>query len=320
VVHVSALPDHGLRVETGAIETTLVPSPVAYQVVLPPGYGTEGYDTEGYDTESYNTGGASYPLLACLHGGVGGHDLLRQMAPVLDEMWAAGTLPPLVAVAPETGHSFFLDYRDGSQRWETFLVEAMLSHIRQRYRVCRDRDATWVCGMSMGGMGALRLGLKHPDLFRGVVAWEPSIEPALAWQDVKLEDRFWRTDETFETRFGRPLDPEYWAANNPATIAATHAARLRASGIALYLEVGTDDAYGLYRGAEFLHRVLYDQGIRHGYRCVWAADHTGPTLPSRLRDGLAFAAGVLRPAEPDPRVEQFRALVALQKGHAGLVA
>jgi S-formylglutathione hydrolase len=214
----------------------------------------------------------------------------------------------------------YLVYRDGSQKWETFLVGEFLPHIQARCHTQNSRGGRLIGGMSMGGLGALRLGLKHPATFGGIIAWEPSIEPALAWVDVSLEDRFWRTDAMLQARFGAPLDEAYWAANNPATIVTQCAAALREAHIGMYLEVGTEDAYGLHRGAEFLHRVLYDLGIPHEYRCVLGADHIGPTIGRRLSDGLAFVARILQPALPDPRVQQLRELVAIQKRRAGLIS
>jgi S-formylglutathione hydrolase len=291
------------RLETGSLSTALVPSPVDYRVLLP--------------DNSVPTG-QRLPLLLCLHGGVGGHDLLDQLTPIFRDMWATAALPEMIVVAPEAGHSFYLDYRNGSQSWESFLTAELLPHIRQLYPVFGQSDRTLVCGISMGGMGALRLGLKYPEIFGAIVAWEPAIEPALAWTDVKLADRFWRSEECMETRFGRPLDEAYWAANNPATIVATQASAVRESAVRLYLEIGTDDVYGLDRGAELLHRTLYDNGIKHEYRCVYGADHIGSTIAPRFRDGLGFLARILKPDKPDPHVEQLRKLVAMQKRRAGI--
>lgn len=290
-------------IEGGELATALVPGPVPYRALIP----------DGPDAATI-----SCPLMLCLHGGLGGHDLLEQVAPVFQDMWRSGALPQMIVAAPETGHSFYLDYRDGSQRWETFLTTELLPHLRKRYPVSHQRDRSLVAGISMGGMGALRLGLKYPDMFGVIVAWEPAIEPALAWREVRLEDRFWRSDEMMAIRFGRPFDEAYWAANNPATIAATNAEALRAADLRLYLEVGSDDVYGIDRGAEFMHRTLFDHGIKHEFRYVYGADHIGPTIAPRVRDGLAFVARILKPQKPDWRVTRLRELVVVQKRRAGV--
>jgi S-formylglutathione hydrolase len=290
-------------IASGQLATTLVPGPVDYRVLTP-----DGPDAAMQDC----------PLMLCLHGGLGGHDLLEQVAPVIEEMWRSGALPQMIVATPETGHSFYLDYRDGSQLWESFLMRELLPHLRARYPVSRQRGRTLVGGVSMGGMGALRLGLKYPDSFGAVAAWEPAIEPALAWPEVRLEDRFWRSAELMEIRFGRPFDEEYWAANNPATIVATRAAALRDADLRIYLEVGSDDVYGLDRGAEFMHRTLFDHDIKHEFRMVYGADHIGPTIAPRIRDGLAFIARILKPQKTDWRVTRLRELVVVQKRRAGV--
>jgi len=46
----------------------------------------------------------------------------------------------------------------------------------------------------MCGMGSSRLALKHPELFGGVAAIEPGIEPILHWKDMQPRRRFWRGD------------------------------------------------------------------------------------------------------------------------------
>ena len=283
------------------LPTSLVPGPVAYRVLTPP---------------TVSQGGL--PLLLCLHGGMGGHAFFDMLAPIIGDMWLSGALPALVAVAPETGHSFYLDYRDGSEQWERFIVDELLPHLEACHGVSPRSSATLVCGISMGGLGALRLGIKHCERFGGSIAWEPAIEPAVAWRDVRLDDRFWRSADVMEARFGKPLDEDYWAANNPATLAHSRAQAIRDSGTKIYLEVGTDDVYGLFKGAEFLHRTLYELDIRHEYRCVLGADHIGASLPARLRDGLAFCAKVLDRTAPDARVARLRDLVAMQRRRAGL--
>jgi S-formylglutathione hydrolase len=75
----------------------------------------------------------------------------------------------------------------------------------------------------MGGMGALRIAFKNPELFAVVAALEPGIEPALSFEEIMLRDRFWRSDAVFEERYGRPVDRQFWQANNPANVAENNA-------------------------------------------------------------------------------------------------
>ena len=121
-------------------------------------------------------------------------------------------------------------------------------------------------------MGSLRPALEYPDQFGAVASLEPGIEPVLAQDDIELQDRFWRAEVLFEEIYGTPVDREYRRQNNPANIVVNGAAAIRASGLRIYLEVGDEDGFNLQRGTEFLHRVLVDHDVKHGYRWIDGAE------------------------------------------------
>lgn len=273
------------------LETKLVPGPVEYAVLLPDGY---------------EAAKEPLPLLLFLHGGGGDKSFLARMRPALDEMWRAGTLPPMVIVTPSAARSFYMDYKDGSQKWETFIVTEFLDHLRGQYKVTRERKGTLLFGISMGGLGALRLGFKYPEKFGGLSAMEPGIDPVLKWKDLSSRYKFYRSPELMETIFGKPFDEAYWEANNVATIAVNRAEKLRAAGLGIYIEVGDEDLFYLHEATEFLHRILWDQKIPHEYHLVRGADHVGRTIRPRAMEGLAFLARLLNPPPPDPEVEATR--------------
>jgi S-formylglutathione hydrolase len=284
------------------LATDLVPSPAEFSVLLPDGY-------EGAKKP--------FPLMFVLHGGGGDNGFLEQMRPLIEHACRNGLLPPLVAVTPDADRSLYMDFCDGSEKWESFVVGPLLDHLRATYRLAPGREGTAIVGISMGGMGALRLGFKYPDRFVAVAALEPGIEPALAFKDIELRDRFYWEEELLERIFGKPVDEAYWQANNPANIAKADPARLRDSGLAIYLECGTEDCLYLYHGTEFLHRILFDHRIRHEYRLVRGADHVGWTLWPRFLDALAFLGRVLNPPPPDETLVPFRRRVEEMKQQAG---
>ena len=82
----------------------LVPSPLAYRTLLPEG--------EWQDL----------PLLLLLHGGGGSSEYLTQMQPLFDQAWANKELPPMAVATLDAQRSFYVDFKDGSQSWETFIV------------------------------------------------------------------------------------------------------------------------------------------------------------------------------------------------------
>jgi len=257
------------------IKTDLVPSPVNYWVLLP---------------DDYETSKIAYPLLLLLHGYGGYSNELQLVEPVIRDHWSKGQIPKMVIVTPDCDNSYYLDFYDGSQKWETFIITTLLPHIQKKYRVSLDKDKTFIGGISMGGIGCLRLGLKYPDKFGAIVAWEPAIEPATSWKDVK----FPTNKPLLEKLYGTPINEAYWESNNPASIALKNSDVIRKSGIKIYIEVGTKDQRGFFRGTDFLHRILFDHNIPHEYRLVYGADHVGPTLIPRMIDGLSFLDRILK--------------------------
>lgn len=259
------------------------------------------------------------PLLYVLHGANGSRDFLARVGPSLEQAWAQGALPPFVAVTPTIpARSIYANFLDGSERWEDALVGSFLRHVRDAHGASSERRLTMTYGPAMGGTASLRLAFKHPDVFGAVAAIAPGIAPALDFADIELRDRFWQPPEPFARTFGSPVDAAYWRANNPASIAHDQAAKLRDAGLAIYLECGDEDSLGAHRGAEHLHRVLFDNGIPHEYRLVRGADHVGATMPARFGDAMAFLAKVIAPPPPDPTLGPFRDRVAAMKRAAGL--
>jgi enterochelin esterase-like enzyme len=59
-------------------------------------------------------------------------------------------------------------------RWEDFIVKEIVPLIDSRYRTLAKREARGLAGFSMGGMGALNLGLSHSDLFSSLWVLEPA--------------------------------------------------------------------------------------------------------------------------------------------------
>ncbi|HLG15961.1 MAG TPA: alpha/beta hydrolase-fold protein [Blastocatellia bacterium] len=289
------------RLVESKLETKLLPTPVEFNVLLP----------EGYEDAK-----EPLPLLLFLHGGGGDRSFLTRMRPTIDEMWKAGTLPKMVVVTPSAGRSFYMDYKDGSQKWESFIIGPFLDHLRESYKVRRDRGGTLVFGISMGGLGALRLCFKYPDRFGGLAALEPGIDPALKWKDVLPRNRFYRGQDLMETIFGKPFDADYWEKNNPASLAVANAEKVRASGLQVYIDVGDEDSFNLHEAAEFMHRILWDNKILHEYHLVRGADHVGRTLRRRSMEGLEFLARVLNPPPPDLEAETLRRRLAPLKRQA----
>lgn len=272
------------------LESEIVPSPVEYAVVAPDGF------QEMKDL----------PVVLYLHGGGGSRKRLIDQSPFWDRLWKSNAIPPAIVVMPSVAaRGFYMNFKDGSEHWEDFVVNDLLNHIRESYPASRDPERTFITGVSMGGMGSLRMAFRYPERFGAVAALEPGIEPILEFKDMQPKHRFWRGDKLMQRAFGKPVDPAFWADNNPASMAVKHADKLRSSGLQIYLEAGDEDQFWLYEGAEFLHRTLWDQRIRHEYHLVRGADHVGPSMTERMDEAVRF---LFRSYNPWPVSRRTRAV------------
>ena len=273
------------------METELVPSPAKFDVLLPP---------------NYETIGRPLPILVWLHGGGGGvGHLERRIREHVESAWALGVLSPAVIVTPITGSSYYIDWNDGSQAWESFIIGELLEHMREQYNVRRDRGGTVLAGASAGGQGTLRIALRNPEIFAAAAALEPGFQPILSFDEFDTRRFQPSAVARFLTpRFGNPVDEDYWAERHPPAIVLRHAERIRESGLQLRIEAGDEDANLTWLSAELLHRLLFDAAIPHEYYIERGAAHTGRSVPRRLHLSFGFLDRALNPQEQDPAAER----------------
>lgn len=101
-----------------------------------------------------------WPLLVLLHGLSGNHMQWPSNVNVQDLATRRG----VVIVMPDGHRSFWVDATHGLA-WGTWVGSELPTLIRRTLRVSTSRDHTAVGGLSMGGYGAFRAALDHPDIF-----------------------------------------------------------------------------------------------------------------------------------------------------------
>jgi S-formylglutathione hydrolase len=266
--------------EKGVIETQLVPGPVEYATVRA-GAGPS----------------SELPIVLWLHGGGGSSRFLETCQAQFVSCWAEGSLPDLVAVTPSAGWSYYLDRLDGSELWETFLLDELVPHIRKQ--TGSTAGPLVVGGISVGALASLRIAFRRPELVAAVAAVEPTIEAALRPDEILLRDRSHLPDPLRRRLFGDPIDAAYWQANHPLALVGANGPAIAAARTAIYLDCGDQDQFHVQYGAELLHRRLFDAGLSHEYRMVRGGNHVGPTVGPRVIDALRFVGRVLKPTGID---------------------
>ena len=273
----------GNLINTSLKTTQLPDGSLEYAVWEPPGYKI----------------GQKLPLIISLHGGGGSQEELESSwVPLILEEMAKGDFPAAIWSMPSAGRSFYMNAKDGSADWESVIVDEYIPAVMRQYDIT-DTNNVVITGVSMGGMGGLRIAFKYPEKFGAVAVLEPAIEAAFNWEALSTSDTFYRED-IYTKIFGNPVDPEYWKANHPTAIANAHPRSL--DDINIYIEVGDVDNLKLYRGVEFLHRVLFDHGVEHEYRLVRGADHVGSEfMKLRFVNMLGFVNRHFNPIEEGVR-------------------
>jgi putative tributyrin esterase len=71
-----------------------------------------------------------------------------------------------ILVMPEGDESYYTNSTEHPQdRYEDYIVNDLISDVETRFPVASGRANRAIAGLSMGGFGAVKLALKHPDLF-----------------------------------------------------------------------------------------------------------------------------------------------------------
>jgi S-formylglutathione hydrolase FrmB len=197
-----------------------------------------------------------YPVLYFLHDGYGTDRTLaaRGVTAELSTRMAEGRLPEFLVVAPYGRGTWFSDAYDGKVRYEQFLVDGLRREVESRYRVVTERGGRGVTGISMGGYAAVKLGLKHADLYGAVSSLSGPLIP-IGWDD--LERYGGRTKAMLTRVFGNSPQGNSLAENDVWEISK--------GGVsdppAIHLRGGTEDLYGLGQVAAQFGTWLAEHGV-----------------------------------------------------------
>jgi len=230
--------------------------------------------------EDYETTKKSYPVLYLLHGLTSNYLAWARLgAPSYASTYE------LIVVMPDVGNSWYVNWaksEDGQKNnWEDYIIEDLITHVDDTYRTISRREGRAINGLSMGGYGAMMLGLKHPELFcsigshSGVIGYVRSQKERL-----KKEEKPW---VMWEERMSDKLDPNIGIEGFSSQVERSPKGQIflteedcdiydsfklvlqipKEDLPHIYIDCGTED--GLIRGARNFIRVLEDNNIPFVY-------------------------------------------------------
>ena len=105
--------------------------------------------------------GKKLPVIYLLHGGGGG---FRDWSNYSDLAQIAER--GFIVVMPEGNSSYYTNSAGKPQdKYEDYIVQDLILDVEKRFPAAVGRENRAIAGVSMGGYGAIKIALRHPDLF-----------------------------------------------------------------------------------------------------------------------------------------------------------
>jgi S-formylglutathione hydrolase FrmB len=165
----------------------------------------------------------------------------------------------IAVVMPAVARSFYQDMACGPRYW-TFLSEELPALMRQFFPLSSERADNFAAGLSMGGYGALRLGLARPRQFAAVASLSGALDFVRRLREAgKSGSRISKAE--WDGIAGSERDAS--GTDSDLYHLARRLAAEPGTAPAIYLSCGTED--DLLRDNRAFHRHLDEVGYRHHY-------------------------------------------------------
>ncbi len=76
----------------------------------------------------------------------------------------------LAIVMPNAENSFYQDGEETGRKFSTYIGIELVDYVRKTFGLAKSSADTFIMGLSMGGYGALSLGMRYPDRFGKIAA------------------------------------------------------------------------------------------------------------------------------------------------------
>ena len=212
---------------------------------------------QGYEQDASKR----FPVIYWLHGGMGnarqGDWAVQNYTAAMQAHAMPETIIVLVQALPV---GWYVDSKDGKMPIEQVIIKNLIPHIDSTYRTIASKEGRGIEGHSMGGYGALHLGLKYPELFGIIFSVAPSI-----LRNMSGEPRF-RTYDIFAD------DQDYYEEVGPWNLAKVNAKILSQEKIKIRILTGEQDSFLVSALAEY-HDWLANLDIEHAFTVIKGAGH-----------------------------------------------
>jgi putative tributyrin esterase len=199
---------------------------------------------------------ARYPVIYLLHGLTGHFNNWTDRTKV--STYAAAY--KVIIVMPEGGDGWYTDsVSNANEKWESYIVQELIPEVDKKFRTNTGRNQRAIAGLSMGGFGALKFGLKYPEKF--VLAG--SFSGALGAAQITEKTVAGAIGKTIDGIFG-PEGSESRKSNDLFAMIRSLTPEKTKQIPFIYLDCGTED-FLFINNRDFVN-LLVEKRVPHEYR------------------------------------------------------
>lgn len=171
----SSVVKSGDAVRDYKLNSSLMKREMPYRVALPPSYNANA--------------GERYTVVYLLHGLTGHYDNWGDKTKIADYLVPFN----VIVVMPEGANGWYTDSATvPDDKYESYVVRELIPEIDKKFRTLANRENRIIAGLSMGGYGSLKYGLKYPETFAIVGSFSGALG-ATSWTDKNLAVLNWKT-------------------------------------------------------------------------------------------------------------------------------
>lgn len=221
---------------------------ISFSAVLP-------IDPPPVGNEPLRYGSGPWPALYLLHGFSGSRNDWLKNSPI--EMLAAQY--GIAMIMPEGGNRFWLDNPETGIHCGEMVGRELVEVTRGMFKLSRRREDTLIGGLSMGGYGAIRNGLKYNGTFGTILAFSSALLTNAYANGFFTRNTEMGIPSSYYTHIFGPMEKMIGSDMDPAALAKRCLGSSKAP--ALFLACGSEDF--LFDRNRELHGMLTEMGYPH---------------------------------------------------------
>lgn len=234
-----------VKVEDFQLDSKLMARRMPYRVALPKSYASNSSER--------------FPVIYLLHGLTGHYDNWGDKGKISEYLAPYN----FIVVMPEGDNGWYTDSASVPQdKYESYIVKELISEIDKKFRTNSTRDGRIIAGLSMGGYGSLKFGLKYPETFALVGSFSGALGAA-SWSEKTVGNSWKALTDSVMSVYGAD-DSETRKANDIYRIVRELPADKIKSLPFMYVDCGTED--GLVTLNRDFIALLMEKKIPHEYR------------------------------------------------------